>query len=282
MRSVRIASLLSLQAEKKPRHATGLVVFALFVLTSQIASLMSPDYIWDDLVWYWTYKVNGTETLFHFLNQVGHPTFWPFLDFAYRAFGAHATFPTTVIALTFHTANAVLMWRLISFLKAGHIPAFLAFVFYLLSPYYFNRGTVSHYFYDIFMFCWLFSVYVGAPRQAGRFRRLVIAPVFQILSFGLPTLIMLEPFRLMVYWRLCGRDYRMLARSVALYWIVAGIGAIAAYLALRPSGYYEGYNQLNFSVMHILEGVFDYVVFLPKAFYFHVENAFSILRQPFD
>lgn len=260
----------------------GPVVFVVFVLAIQIASLMSPDYIWDDLVWYWTYRVNGTEALFHFLNQVGHPSFWPFLDFAYRAFGVHATLPTTVIALIFHAASAILLWRLMSFIGTGRISSFLACVFYLSSPYYFNRGTVSHYFYDIFMFLWLFSVYLGAPHWEGRFRRLFIAPVFQILSFGLPTLIMLEPFRLMVYRGLCERDYRKLAMSVGPYWLVASICAITGYFVFKPSGYYEGYNQLNFSPMHILEGVFDYVLFLPKVFYFHAENAFFILRQPFD
>ncbi len=282
MHLARIASLLPFSMEKKRWHAGSLYIFVAFVLASQIAPLMSPDYIWDDLVWYWSYRIDGTKTLFHFLNQVGHPLFWPFLDFPYRIFGEHATLPTTLISLAFHVANTILVWKLMCFLGAGRIPAFIAFVFYLLSPYYFNRGTVSHYFYDVFMFLWLFSVYLGAPRETSRIKRLVFAPLCQILSVGLPTLIMLEPFRFMVYWGLCRSDYRKLAKAVIPYWAVAGFCAIAAYFLFKPTGYYEGYNQLYFSVPPILWGISEYLLFLPRALYFHADNALLVLQQPLD
>lgn len=282
MQLARKISMFPVPTDNKRWHARHLVVFVLFVLATLIAPLMSPDYIWDDLVWYWTYRVDGTEALFHYLNQVGHPAFWPFLDFPYRIFGAHATFPTTVISLAFHYANAFLIWRLMCLLGTGRIPAFLTFVFYLLSPFYFNRGTVSHYFYDVFMFLWLLSVYMGAPGKTSQIKRLVVAPVCQILSFGLPTLIMLEPFRLMVHGGICRGDFRKTARSLLPYWAIAGVCMIAAYFMFKPSGYYEGYNRLDFDVDRIFYGISEYVLYLPKAISFHVENALSVLQQPLD
>ncbi|MHB1141358.1 MAG: tetratricopeptide repeat protein [Sulfuricaulis sp.] len=282
MRVARFLPLFPLQPENKHRRASALFVLILFVLGSQVAPLMSRDYIWDDLIWYWTYRHDGTKLLFDYLDQVGHPSFWPFLDFAYRVFGADATLPTTVISLVFHTANAFLVSRLTYFLSAGRIPAYLAFVFYLMSPYYFNRGTVSHYFYDVFMFLWLSSVYLGAPGNTTRFKQVVAAPVCQIMSCGLPTLIMLEPFRLMVYMGLCGRDYRKLAGSIAPYWGIAVVCAMGAYFLFKPEGYYEGYNRLRFSIPLVLQGMSDYATYLPKAVNFHLENAFALLRQPLD
>lgn len=282
MRLTRPVLLFPFQLEKKKRRGFALFALILFILSSQVAPLMSQDYIWDDLIWYWTYSRGGTKLLFDYLDQVGHPSFWPFLDLAYRTFGAGATLPTTIVSLAFHTANAFLVARLTYFLGVGRIPAYLAFAFYLTSPYYFNRGTVSHYFYDVFMFLWLSSVYLGAPGRTTRFRQAIVAPVFQILSCGLPTLIMLEPFRLMVYAGLCGRDYRKLVRSVAPYWAIAFVCAMGAYFLFKPEGYYEGYNRLRFSIPLVLQGMSDYVTYLPKALYFHLENAWALLRQPLD
>lgn len=283
MHLARITSLLPFLTEKKPRYVgSSLYVFITFFLISQVAPLMSPDYIWDDLVWYWSYRVDGTQTLFHFLSQVGHPLFWPFLDFPYRVFGEHATLPTTLIALAFHLANAVLIGRLVYFSGAGRVPAFIAVVLYVLSPYYFNRGTVSHYFYDVFMFLWLLSVYLGAPRKTGRIKRFIVAPLCQILSIGLPTLIMLEPLRLVVYGNLCRNNYRELAKAVLPYWVLAAICAIAAYVLFKPTGYYQGYNQLYFNVWPILWGFSEYLLFLPRALYFHADNVLLLLHQPLD
>ncbi len=282
MRFARVASLPPFLMGKKRWHVGSAYILIAFILSSQVAPLMSPDYIWDDLVWYWSYRVDGTQALFHFLSQVGHPLFWPFLDFPYRAFGEHATLPTTLVSLTFHLANAILIGRLMCFSGAGRVSAFIAFVLYWLSPYYFNRGTVSHYFYDVFMFLWLLSVYLGAPRKTGRIKRFIIAPFCQILSIGLPTLIMLEPLRLVMYGSLCRNNYRELAKAVMPYWILGAICAVTAYILFKPTGYYQGYNQLYFDVWSILSGFLEYLLFLPRALYFHADNVFLVLHQPFD
>jgi len=266
----------------RKRWWIGILFFILFVVASQIASLSSPSYIWDDLVWYWTYHIDGGGALFNLLTQVGHPAFWPFIDFAYREFGEHATLPTTIIALMFHTANSVLVFNLMHYLRAGRVAAFLAFVLYLISPYYFNRGTVSHYFYDIFMFFFLFSIYLGAPNQKSRFKRLIAAPVFLVLYFGLPTLVMLEPLRLAMHWELCKHDWRKTIGSITFYWFVAMVCAATAFVVFKPSGYYEGYNDLKFNIGHLLNGVIDYLLYIPKALLFHANNVLTLLKQPLD
>jgi TPR repeat protein len=281
MRIAHILPELPFKIDKK-HWWTGVLFFIVFVLASQIASLSSPGYIWDDLVWYWTYHVNGSKALFDLLDQVGHPAFWPFINFAYWRFGEHATFPTTIIALAFHAANSILIFNLMRYLKAGRVAAFLAFVFYLLSPYYFNRGTVCHHFYDVFMFFFLLSIYLGAPGQKSGFKRLVAAPVFQVLYFGLPTLVMLEPLRLAVHWELCKRDYRKTAGSIAIYWLVALACAVTAFIVFKPFGYYEGYNELKFNPGHLLEGILAYLLYLPKTLFFHAKNFFLVLMQPLD
>ena len=281
MQIKRIASLLPFKIDRK-HWWIGILFFILLVLASQIASLSSPSYIWDDLVWYWTYHVDGGGALFDLLTQVGHPAFWPFIEFAYRAFGEHATLPTTIIALTFHAANSILVFNLTRYLSAGRVAAFLAFVLYLISPYYFNRGTVSHYFYDIFMFFFLFSVYLGAPNQKSRFKRLIAAPIFLVLYFGLPTLVMLEPLRLAVHWELCKRDYKKTIDTIAIYWIVAAACAVTAFIIFKPFGYYEGYNELKFNIGHLFDGVIAYLLYLPNVLLFHANNVWMVLMQPLD
>lgn len=267
---------------KKRNRWSGLLFFIFFVLVSQIASLSSPSYLWDDLVWYWTYHVDGSIALYDLLTQVGHPAFWPFIDFAYRAFGEGATFPTTLISIAFHAANSFLIFQLMCWLNAGRIGAFLAFVFYLVSPFYFNRGTVSHYFYDVFMFFFLFSIYLGAPSQKSRIKRFIAAPVLQILYFGLPTLVMLEPLRLGVHWVLCKHNWKKTSGSIAFYWIVAMICAVTAFVALKPTGYYEGYNNLKFNFGPLFGGVADYLLYIPKVLLFHANNVLAALKQPLD
>lgn len=266
----------------RKRWWIGILFFILFVLASQIAPLSSPSYIWDDLVWYWTYHIDGGGALFDLLTQVGHPAFWPFIDFVYRVFGEHATLPTTIIALTFHAANSILVFNLMRYLSAGRFAAFLAFVLYLISPYYFNRGTVSHYFYDIFMFFFLFSIYLGAPNQKSRFKRLIAAPVFLVLYFGLPTLVMLEPLRLAMHWELCKHDWKKTIGSIAFYWFVAMVCAATAFVVFKPTGYYEGYNDLKFNIGHLFSGVIDYLLYIPRALFFHANNVLAVLKQPFD
>jgi len=282
MHLARIASLFPLPIKKKRWHVSGLFIFVYFIVASQIASLCSPSYIWDDLVWYWTYHVDGTKALFDFLTQVGHPAFWPFIDFAYRVFEEHATFPTTIIAIVFHATNSILIFHLMGYLNAGRVTAFVAFVLYLVSPHYFNRGTVSHYFYDVFMFFFLFSIYLGAPNQKSRFTRFAVAPVFQILYFGLPTLVMLEPLRLAVHWELCKRNNKRTINSIGFYWIVAFACAVTAFVAFKPTGYYAGYNDLKFNISHIFSGILDYLLYLPKTLAFHAGNGWTVLMQPLD
>jgi len=281
MQIIHIVSSLPFKIDRK-RWWNGFLLFILIILASQIASLCSPSYIWDDLVWYWTYHVDGSEALFDLLTQVGHPAFWPFIDFAYRVFGEHATLSTTIIALAFHVANSILVFHLMGYLNAGRVAAFLAFVLYLVSPYYFNRGTVSHYFYDVFMFFFLFSIYLGTPDQKSGFRRLIAAPIFQILYFGLPTLVMLEPLRLAVHWELCKRDYKKTIISMVPYWTVALVCAATAFVVFKPTGYYKGYNELKFNIGHLFGGVLDYLLYLLKILLFHADNVLAVLRQPLD
>ena len=281
MQITHTVSSLPFKIDRK-RWWISILFFILFVLAGQIASLSSPSYICDDLVWYWTYHIDGGGALFDLLTQVGHPAFWPFIDFAYRVFGEHATLPTTVIALTFHAANSILVFNLMRYLSAGRVAAFLAFVLYLISPYYFNRGTVSHYFYDIFMFFFLFSVYLGAPSQKSRFKRLIAAPVFIVLYFGLPTLVMLEPLRLAMHWELCKHDWKKTIGSIAFYWFVAMVCAATAFVVFKPTGYYEGYNDLKFNIGHLFSGVIDYLLYIPKALLFHANNVLAVLKQPLD
>ena len=281
MQIKNIISLLPFVADKK-KWRTSFFIFPLFVVASQIAPFSSPSYIWDDLVWYWTYHVDGSYALFDLLTQVGHPAFWPFIDFAYRVFGEHATLPTTIIALTFHTANSILVFNLMHYLRAGRVAAFLAFVLYLISPYYFNRGTVSHYFYDIFMFFFLFSIYLGAPNQKSRFKRLVAAPVFLVLYFGLPTLVMLESLRLAIHWELCKHEWKKTIGSIAFYWFVAMVCAATAFVVFKPTDYYEGYNDLKFNIGHLFSGEIDYLLYIPRALLFHATNVLAVLKQPLD
>lgn len=243
---------------------------------------MSPSYIWDDLVWYWTFNRDGTGRLFGLLIEVGHPAFWPFLDAAYRYFGEHATLPTSLVSIASHLLNAVILMRLLSFAGASRVQAFFVFLLYLLSPYYFNRGTVSHYFYDVFMLFFLGSVYFGTPDDRKTPARTAIAVCAQVLSFGLPTLVMLEPLRLFVYWVQCGRDRAKLIRSISLFWFVAAVCAVFSFFLFKPSGYYEGYNELKLDPGHLWFGLRKLVTYLPNTVTYHVTSMRSVLTNPYD
>ncbi len=260
----------------------GIFLFVVFVLASQIAPLMSPSYIWDDLVWQWTFSKDGTGRLFGLLTEVGHPAFWPFLDAAYRYFGAHATLPTSLISTAFHLLNAIILMRLLSLAGASRTQAFFVFLLYLLSPYYFNRGTVSHYFYDIFMCFFLGSVYLGVPNDRKTPTRTVIAVCAQILSFGLPTLVMLEPLRLFVYWMQCKGDHAKLLRSISLFWFVAVVCSVCSFFLFKPSGYYEGYNELKVDPGHIWVGLHSLIAYVPSLLRYHATNIKSVLLTPHD
>ncbi|MHB1141357.1 MAG: SEL1-like repeat protein [Sulfuricaulis sp.] len=254
----------------------------LFLLASQLAPLMSPSYMWDDLVWYWTFSKDGTERLFQYLAEVGHPVFWFFLDVAYRYFGEHGTFPTSMIAIFFHLLNAVLLTRLLIFSGASRIQAFSVFLLYLLSPYYFNRGTVSHYFYDIFMFFFLGSVFLGMPGKKRNPSRTAVAVFSQILSFGLPTLVMLEPLRLFVYWMRCKGDRKKFVRSVYLYCLVAVVCAFGVFHFFRPTGYYEGYNEIRTDPGRLGSGLQELIAYMPGLAEYHLRSVHSVLASPHD
>lgn len=256
--------------------------FAVFVLASQIAPLTSPSYIWDDLVWHWTFSKDGTGKLFELLTEVGHPAFWPFLDAAYRNFDVHATLPTSLISIAFHLLNATILMRLLFFAGASRVQGFLVFLLYLLSPYYFNRGTVSHYFYDVFMLFFLGSVYLGAPNNHKTPARTVIAVCAQILSFGLPTLVMLEPLRLFVYWMQCRGDRAKLMRSISLFWFVAVVCAVGSFFLFKPSGYYQGYNELKIDPGHIWAGLYSLIAYVPSMVRYHATSIHSVLTNPHD
>lgn len=249
---------------------------------SQIAPLISPSYIWDDLVWQWTFNKDGTGRLFELLSEVGHPAFWPFLDAAYRYFGAHATLPTSVLSIVFHLLNALILMRLLSFANLSRVYVLLIFLLYLLSPYYFNRGTVSHYFYDIFMFFFLSSVYLGVPNDRQTPARTVTAVCAQILSFGLPTLVMLEPLRLFVYWVQCKGDRAKLLRSISLFWFVAVVCAVGSFFLFKPSGYYAGYNDLKIDLAHIWMGFYRLIAYMPHLLRYHADNILSVMMTPYD
>lgn len=257
-------------------------LFITFLLASQIAPLLSPSYIWDDLVWQWTFNKDGTGRLFELLSEVGHPVFWPFLDAAYRYFGAHATFPTSLLSIVFHLLNALILMRLLSFANLSRVYVLLIFLVYLLSPYYFNRGTVSHYFYDIFMLFFLGSVYLGAPNDRQTLARTLTAVCAQILSFGLPTLVMLEPLRLFVYWMQCKGDHAKLLRSISLFWSVAVACSLGSFFLFKPYGYYEGYNDLKIDPNHVWIGLHRLIAYIPHLLRYHADNILSVLMTPRD
>lgn len=254
----------------------------LFLVASQLAPLMSPSYMWDDLVWYWTFGKDGTGRLFQYLAEVGHPAFWPFLDAAYRHFGEHATFPTSVISIVFHLLNTVLLARLLTLSGASRIQAISAFLLYLLSPYYFNRGTVSHYFYDIFMFFFLGSVFFGVPGKKSNPPRTAVAVFFQVLSFGLPTLVMLEPLRLFVYWMRSNGDRKKFMHSIYLYCFVAVVCTFSVFYFFRPTGYYEGYNELGTDPGRLGSGLQELIAYVPGLVEYHLSSVHSVLTVPSD
>ncbi len=238
------------------RHSaimTPRAIFLLFIACGlvYIPFLLIPGIYWDDWAWFWVSRVEGLDRLFDYTLQMRHPGYWFPLALFYGVGGEHAGILARVFAVVCHLVNGILLYRILRRPLLTRDISVWAAAIYLLSPFYYARGTISHAIYDIFMFFYLFSIWL---LRSGRRRGNLLAVGAFIISLFFETLMFLEPLRVLFVHR-GWKGVRNTIRRCVPFWIMFAAFTVARVVWLKPYGDFASYNQLRFSMLPLLQNL---------------------------
>jgi hypothetical protein len=223
--------------------------------------LLNKNLYWDDWAFLWVYWVQGPGMLLEYYTQAGHAWHSLPLLLYYWLGGEYAGVLARALAVVSHVGAALLLHRI--FLKiesTKNISVWIA-ALYVLSPFYYARGVMVTTFCDLFLLCYLLSVWVmSSPRLAPN----VLALVFFGLSLGYETFMMLEPLRFL-FVNEFRKDLYKTVRQCSPVWVLALFFAILRFTWLKPYGAFAGYNALNLDVLNIGKCFVMTILYYPRA-----------------
>jgi|SRR5271157_1724219 len=223
--------------------------------------LLNKNLYWDDWALLWVFWVQGPGMLFEYELQASHSGHSLPLLLYYWLGGEYAGVLARAVAVVSHVGAALLLHRI--FLKiesTKNISVWIA-ALYVLSPFYYARGVMVTSVIDLFLLCYLLSVWVmSSPRLAPN----VLALVLFGLSLGYETFMMLEPLRVLFVNEFRKNLYKTV-RQCAPVWAVALVFVILRFTFLKPYGSYAGYNALNLDVLSIGKCFIMTILYYPRA-----------------
>jgi hypothetical protein len=223
--------------------------------------LLNKNLYWDDWAYFWDFWVNGPAVLLEYYRQVSHTGHWLPMVLYYWIGGEYAGALARVVAVACHVGAALLLYRIFRQIQLTKALAVWIAILYALSPFYYERGVMVATVSDLFLFCYLLSVWVmSSPRLIPNLLALLLFGV----SLGFETFMLLEPLRIL-YVNEFRKDLYKTVRQCAPIWAVAIIFAVLRFTLLKPYGSYADYNSLNFDVLSIAKCFVMTILYYPRA-----------------
>jgi hypothetical protein len=223
--------------------------------------LANKSLYWDDWAWLWVFWVQGPGMSWEYANQLSHRGQYLPMVLYYWLGGEYAGVMARAVAVGSHIGAALLLHRI--FLKielTKDISVWMA-ALYVLSPFYYFRGVMVASVIDLFLFCYLLSVWV---MSSARWIPNLLALALFSLSLGYETLMLFEPLRVLFVNEFRKDLYKTL-RQCSPVWLVALVFVILRFTLLKPYGSYADYNALNFDVLSMGKCFVMTILYYPRA-----------------
>lgn len=228
---------------------------------------------WDDWAWLWVWWVESPHVLFERTLEWGHPGYWPPIALFYGVGGEYAGVLARTLAVVAHIANCVLLYLILRRPPLTRQISGTTAAIYLFSPFYYARGGLMQSFYDLFMLCYLLSIWLLRFRSKGT--HLAAMGSF-VASLSLETLMSLEPLRvLFVHQR--SKGVRGAIRRCVPFWILAAGFVVVRFAWLQPHGIYEGYNAVNLSALALVQNLVQHGIYYVHATMFTLQLAVELV-----
>ncbi len=179
------------------------------------------------------------------------------------------------LAVVCHGANAILFYRIFNQMKlTSEISVWLASL-YALSPFYYGRGLLLLAGVDLFLLCYLVSIWLlCCQRRAAH----ITALFFFVLSIGHETFLFMEPLRALFVHE-ARKDLRRTIRTCLPFWIIGATFVILRAILLKPYGHYAQYNQLfNADMFYMFRVLVSTVLFYFRALWFDINCALNLVE----
>jgi hypothetical protein len=238
-----------------------------------LPALFITGYFCDDWVWLWVVAKEGSQAVFNYLLQVSHPGYWVPMALFFKVGGEYAGSVARLSGIICHIINSILLYRILGGSKLTYGISGFAAIIYLLSPFYYLRGTMSHNIYDIFMLCALLSIYLMIAEK--KYSVFAALP-FLIMSLSHEALLAMEPLRILYVY---GQDNNLknTVKRCLPFWITIIIFIIIRFTLLKPYGLYEGYNEIHISLKAFLDNLIAHFLYYPDALGFSLVSATKML-----
>ena len=248
----------------------------LFGTIIYLPSLFNTGLVFDDLAWLWVVKREGYMALLEYLRQSVHIGYWLPISFFYAIGDNLAWIPGRLIGVLCHLFSSLILYILLGRINFLNKVAFYTSAVYLLSPFYYVRGTLIHNIYDVFMFFYLMSVLLSDSKKLhGK----VTAVGCLIISLSFETLLFLEPLRIVYIYSLCNK-FKQTVRRCAPFWLTIVAFLLIRVFFLAPFGQYDGYNQMTFDFADIAKNLHRHLQYYPRGINFTVYTAAKLFGVP--
>ncbi len=258
--------------ESSAREKRSAYVLILVCSLVYIPFLLNKDIYWDDWSAFWTFWVDGPSKSFQYYYENSHAGHWLPAALLWELSGGYAGGLGRACAIIFHVANAFLFYRIFNQIKLTSDIAVWIAALHCLSPFYYARGVMILWVYDLFLFCYLVSIWL--LRSQRRLAHLAALSFF-VLSLGHETFMFLEPLRVLFVHQM-RKDYRTTILTCAPFWVIAFTFAVLRMTLLKPYGHYAEYNQLNLDILITLKVLVGTILFYFRAMWFNVGNAWDL------
>ncbi len=281
------------RSKKQSADLLGQLAIILFAVLGHGLLLLNDGIYWDD--WVWFDLRQGTyhwDRVFDAAREMGSLPYEKYFAYLF------SIFPDTVFAAKFFVFVAIVLGGLCAYRLAAHsgvlgeLESVLIAILFVLYPGNRTQIALSTAFYQIYIALFLLACLFALREQSKRdSRRRCVALRFAamglfVLSFSLTSLVAyylcflvlllcrrrsseppLEPF-----WRRAGRFL-----AVRLdYLLLPVVFLLVKFTFFHPTGYYEGYRQLELGIPSILSSMEDLI---PAATYSQLTQALDLLRS---
>ncbi len=228
---------------------------------------------WDDWTYFWVFWVDGPGMLLEYYKQVGHIGHWLPMALYYWLGGEYAGLFARVVAVGCHIGATLLLHRIFLQIRFTKPLAVWIAILYALSPFYYERGVMVATVSDLFLFCYLLSVWVmSRPGLASNFLALFLFGI----SLGFETFMMLEPLRVL-FVNEFRKDLKKTVQQCAPIWVMALLFVILRFTLLKPYGCYKGYNSLNFDVLGIGKCLAMSIMYYPRVIWLIISQSADLV-----
>jgi len=257
----------SLSTKASGRTQTLLILACSLV---SVPLVLNKDLYWDDWSLFWIYWVEGPSSLFQLYEEVRRIGHWPPVAVFLNLGGGYVGVLARSLAVVCHALNAILLYRILGQMRlTSEISVWIACL-YALSPFYYGRGLLLLAGIDLFLLCYLLSIWF-LSYQRRHFD--IMALLFFVLSMGHETFLFLEPLRVLFLYD-TRKDLPTVIRTCLPFWIIGITFTILRGTLLKPYGHWASYNQLfSFDTYYLFRVLVGTGLFYFRALWFDLKCA---------